>query len=396
MEATPAAGRIRGIEALRAVAIAWVLLFHWLVARDPQSGDPWVAAITGWAPANAFLRNGFLGVDLFFLISGFLLVLPWARAAAGEGKRPDTRAFYARRIRRIVPAYYAQLLLLFALFAPLLLGRGYVRDWGGGLVALNAATHATFLHYTTPLTSASFGVNGALWSLAIEMQFYLLLPALAPAFARRPLAWGLALIAAAGAWRWLAAHDLGPLVAAERAIAARFEVGEGPIRHLLGTQLPAYFAHFAVGMAAGCAWSKWVRERGRDFRQGPAVLASGALAVLYGACAVGEAGLGLLGWWLVSLACLAALLVAFALPGPFSRAVSQVPVLFVGRVSYSIYLYQLPLLYLWNRFRVLDGSAASMPAFVAVVLIVAWVSYAAIERPFIARGRHPAPSIIAA
>src|SRR3954469_4822380 len=131
MDATRARGRIEGIEALRALAIAWVVLFHWLVARDPGAGDPWVAAPSSWAPTNALLRNGYLGVDLFFLISGFLLVLPWARAAAGAGPKPAVRDFYARRIRRIVPAYYAQLLLLFAFFAPVVLGTAWLLDRPG-------------------------------------------------------------------------------------------------------------------------------------------------------------------------------------------------------------------------------------------------------------------------
>ena len=61
------------------------------------------------------------------------------------------------------------------------------------------------------------------------------------------------------------------------------------------------------------------------------------------------------------------------------------PVLFVGRTSYSTYLYHVPLLLLWNRFRIFEGSALALPAYLAFALIVAWLSWRLVERPFLRR-----------
>ncbi len=374
-------GQIDAIEALRAVAVTWVVLFHYLVVRDSQAGDPWNAWIAGAAPANAIVRNGYLGVDLFFLISGFLLVLPWARHAAGLAPAPRASEFYARRVWRIVPAYYVHLLLLFLVFLPIVFGSGYARS-NGALVAVNAAAHAVFLHYTTPVTSASLSLNGALWSLTLEAQFYLLLPLLAPLFVRAALRWAAALLALALAWRWLATNDLGPLVAAQMALGARWDVPEAVIRHLLFTQLPGYLGHFAAGMAMGTMWAR--RSPAAAPPAGRGLVAIGAaLAALYWAYGLGGgAVLGPYGSWLVTLAGLSLVFAVLAWGGPAARLVSRRPVLFVGRISYSIYLYHVPLLLVWNRFRILEGSALSMPLYLLLVLLVGWLSYELVERRF--------------
>jgi peptidoglycan/LPS O-acetylase OafA/YrhL len=376
-------GQIDGVEALRAVAVAWVVGFHYLVVRT--AGDPWNAWISASTPANTIVRNGYLGVDLFFLITGFLLVLPWALRALEGRAAPRAADFYARRIRRIVPAYYVQLIVLFAVMVPLLLGAGYVRG-EGRLIALNAAAHALFLHYTTPLTSASMTLNGALWTLTLEAQFYLLLPLLAPIFVRAPLACSLAMAGAAALWRWLAMNDLAPLVSAEMALGARWAVPEATIRHLLFTQLPGYLAHFAAGMALG-VW--WLRRRHLPVgnRAGIAWLAAlaAAGALLYWAYALGGgAVLGRVGSWFATLAALCVLLAAMVRGGALTeRLLVHKPVLFVGRTSYSTYLYHLPLMLAWNHFRIFDTSWLSLPLYLAALLLVAWASYELVERRFI-------------
>ena len=113
-------GDIPAIEGLRGVAVLWVMLFHYLVLRDGKFDDAFVAAVKSWLPLEVFVRNGYLGVDLFFLITGFLLTLPWFRHADAGLAAPDWRKFYLRRARRILPAYYVQLALLFFVVLPLL------------------------------------------------------------------------------------------------------------------------------------------------------------------------------------------------------------------------------------------------------------------------------------
>ncbi len=386
-------GPIEGIEALRALAITWVVAFHYVVVRLPRGMDPWVGWIAAVTPADVAVRNGYLGVDLFFLITGFLLVIPWARHRHEARPAPRAADFYVRRVRRIVPAYYAHLAILFAVFVPLLLGLAFVRD-ERALVAINAAAHALFLQYTTPLTSASLSVNGALWTLTLEAQFYLLLPLLAPRFVRSPVACASAMTLAAALWRWLAAHDMAPLVAWETAIGARWSVGEAAIRHLLQTQLPGYLAHFAAGMAMGI-W--WLRRRARPVSVGESAAWLGALAaalaLLYWAYGLGGGALlGPAGSWLATLAALCVLVMAMTGGGALpARLLVHRPVLFVGRTSYSAYLYHLPLLLAWNHFRILDGHWLSAPLYLATVLCIAWLSYQFVERRFIALPRAAAP-----
>src|SRR5438105_1562413 len=237
-------GHVDAIEALRAVALLWVVLFHYLLVRAPGAADPWNAWVASIAPLDSLLRNGYLGVDLFFLITGFLLILPWVRHAMQGRAAPRARDFYVRRIRRIVPAYYVQLVVLFLVMLPLVHGIAFARA-NAGFVGLNAAAHALFLHYTTPITSGSLELNGALWTLTLEAEYYLLLPLLAPVFVRAPVVTATILVALAGLWRWLTATDLAPLVSLEMALGERWSLPEATIRHLLLTQLPGYLGHFA-------------------------------------------------------------------------------------------------------------------------------------------------------
>lgn len=380
-------GHVDAIEALRAVALLWVVVFHYLVVRTPEAADPWNAWVASIPPLDSLLRNGYLGVDLFFLITGFLLILPWARHATQGRAAPRARDFYVRRIRRIVPAYYVQLVVLFAVMVPLFLGLDFVRA-NAGFVGFNAAAHALFLHYTTPITSGSLELNGALWTLTLEAEYYLLLPLLAPLFVRAPVVTAAILVALAGLWRWLTATDLAPLVSLEMALGARWALPEATIRHLLLTQLPGYLGHFAAGMAIGVVW---LRRRGTIVGDSAslgwlAALVAAAAAIYWAYGLGGGAHLGVEGSWLATLASLAVILLALVCGGRFPAGlVATAPLLFVGRVSYSGYLYHLPLLLLWNRFHLLEASAFSLPVFLLTLLAIASLSYHYVESPFMRR-----------
>src|SRR5258706_2314912 len=159
-------GNIVAIEGLRGIAVLWFVLFHYLLVRDPAAHDPWNAWIGGIDTLRHVIGIGYLGVDLFFLITGFLLVLPWFRHAREGRAPPSIGAFYVRRIRRIVPAYYVQLALLFLLLAPAYYGFAEWR-YDTRFVAVNLLAHLSFLHYSTPYTAASLSMNGPLWSLGV-------------------------------------------------------------------------------------------------------------------------------------------------------------------------------------------------------------------------------------
>ena len=380
-------GFIGPIEGLRGVAVLWVILFHYLLVRDPTLADPWNAAINARHALRVIVGNGYLGVDLFFLITGFLLVLTWARHAAAGLPPPSARDFYVRRVRRIVPAYYVQLYLLFVLFIPLLRTFDYWR-YDIAFLSYNVLAHGLFLHYTTPLSSASLGVNGPLWSLSLEFQYYLLLPFLAPVMVRAPLRGAGALAGIAIAWHWLARNDLAPLVQAEMHLGARWHLDEGTIRHLLLTQLPGYLAHFAAGILVGLGWFRLSTRPARPLESGAWLAVSLAcLALLYwlyvlgGGAWFGEAS------WFVTVVAFA--LVMFGLVSRNARLarvlLANRPLAFVGKVSYSAYLYHMPLLMLWNKYYTAAGNPWSLPLYLACVLAVSWVSWRFVEQPFIRR-----------
>ena len=159
--------RIPELDGLRTWMIFLVSWYHiW-----QQS---WLHPGIGSLSLDFLVRSGYIWVDGTILLSSFLLFLPYARHGAGEGPMPDPRQFYLRRVRRILPSYYFILLLvLFGIALPWHLYGG-----NGPYLVKDLATHFTFTfpffydtYVATPLGAAS-------WTLAIEVQAYLLFPLL--------------------------------------------------------------------------------------------------------------------------------------------------------------------------------------------------------------------------
>lgn len=148
---------IPALDGLRALAVLLVILFHaWtFVPGYLQKGQN---------PSQYAIFYGKTGVQLFFVLSGFLLSLPYAQWAFGLRSRPETLMFYKRRALRVGPAYWVSLVILI-LTGPLTLSA--LKD---------LALHIVFLSNTTWETT--FSINGVYWTMAIEVQFYALLPAI--------------------------------------------------------------------------------------------------------------------------------------------------------------------------------------------------------------------------
>jgi peptidoglycan/LPS O-acetylase OafA/YrhL len=367
------AGTIAAMDGLRGLSVSWILLFHFAVLR---LDDPWAAALRDTPFLGRAIAQGPFAVDLFFLISGFLLSLPWLVRARNGRPAPDTRGFYRRRVWRIVPAYYLHLALLFTLVMPLLLGWRYWRSdlfvYAGGGIA-----HALFLHNLSPLTSGSFGVNGALWTLAIEAQFYALLPLLAPLFVRAPWRTLAAAAAASAAWIFESRHGFDALVRWHLELGHHWHWSEDAIRRLLAMQFPAYLFHFVLGGALARTWL----ARAAMARWVPTACAMAGIAALCGVVMrmdPAEAPARM-----ISIGAVGAIVFAAAASADrLSRGLlARGPLAFVGRVSYSAYLWHLPLLLLLQA-RTPLAPAIFFPAYVATVLAVGWISWRWVERPF--------------
>ena len=138
------------------------------------------------------VRAGYMFVDLMLLLSGFLCYLPYA-----NGRAPAPRDFYLRRALRILPSYWLCLAVMLVLA---------VSDPGfsdPARLAKDLAAHLTFTHNLFREFYTLTRLNVVLWTLAVEVQFYLILPVLAPAFRKRPLLCWLAMTGAAFSFRKL-------------------------------------------------------------------------------------------------------------------------------------------------------------------------------------------------
>ena len=167
--------RIPELDGLRVLMIFIVSWFHiW-----QQS---WLSPAIGSWSLDYLVRSGYIWVDGTVLLSSFLLFLPYAKAMREKGPAPDTREFYYRRVRRILPGYY--FIILAVLFGIAIPWKLYSSPQ---FLVKDVATHLTFTftffwdtYIATPLGAAS-------WTLAIETQAYLLFPLVARGVMKKPV-----------------------------------------------------------------------------------------------------------------------------------------------------------------------------------------------------------------
>jgi peptidoglycan/LPS O-acetylase OafA/YrhL len=166
------------VDGLRFVAILSVVLFHLAAELDTKSGHA-LTYRSWYAPLTSVLGNGHLGVLLFFVISGFILGRPFARHFLLARRPVPLRAYYLRRLTRLEPPYLLNLLLC-ALTVRLYTHASF------GYLLRQFAVSAVYLH---DLVYHTFNpLNPVVWTLEIEVQFYLLVPLLTLVFLVRPTA----------------------------------------------------------------------------------------------------------------------------------------------------------------------------------------------------------------
>ncbi|MEO8675904.1 MAG: acyltransferase [Casimicrobiaceae bacterium] len=176
--------RFENINLLRAFAALAVVVYHVITFMN------WEAFPFG-GPLLVF-RIGWVGVDLFFVISGYVITRSalalWRRD--GSNFRQD---FWARRLSRIVPLYLLTCALWIVFF------KQDFFDHGQGRWLVQVGTHLTFTHSFFPTTFDS--IDGVNWTLALEMQFYLLVAVFVAWIARAP-GWRIWLFCMLIAWTW--------------------------------------------------------------------------------------------------------------------------------------------------------------------------------------------------
>ena len=339
------------IDGLRAVAVLAVLVYH----------------LDG-----AWLPGGFLGVDVFFVISGYVVT-------AALMNNPGTTLgsfiseFYARRLARILPALVAMLVVA-GILAVLFIPQAWLSKHGDdtGRYALfglsNWFLQQTLGSYFAP--RAEFNPYTHTWSLGVEEQFYLLAPFLV-------YLWRRAVLAGAPRWRQAALVGLLGLTAASLAFCAWASTTHPSLAfYFIGSRL--------WELALGSVLLLMTRH------QRPCTLARGLqsglpwLGLVALALALGAADLHHFPWpWAMPAAVGTLLLIGGTnaeLNHPVRRLLASAPAVWVGLRSYSLYLWHWPI-YVLLRWTVgLEGWAPKAVAVLAS-LVLAGLSYRWIERP---------------
>ena len=335
------------LDGVRALAVAAVLLFH--------------AEVAGF-------DGGYLGVSVFFTLSGYLITSLLVHEHDRTGGI-DMRTFYGRRVRRLLPAS--------ALCLASVVVVSVVSDVFVGVADLRRQTAGSILQVANWVFLAGEGsyqqifqqTGGArspvehFWSLAIEEQFYWVWPptmlfVLARVRSQRSRTITLAAVTAAFA-------VAAPVIAAVWGPDAAYWATPARIAEiLLGALLAVALAHRSV--PAATAWLA------------PAALLALAACVALFPASSGPAYEG----WLPAVAVgSAALVLGLQAPGPLQRALSLTPFVWLGRISYGVYLYHWPIFVLLDEQRTGLDRPVLVPLQLAVTLAVAQLSYTFVEQP---------------
>src|SRR5829696_3025076 len=379
--ATPGTPDVRlpyspGLDGLRALAVIAVLLYH---------------ADLAWIP------GGFLGVEVFFVISGYLITALLLAEWRQKG-RVNLKKFWLRRARRLLPALYV-LLVVTLTFAVVFLPGEVAGLRGDVLAALGYVTN-WFLIFGQESYFESVGrpsVLQHLWSLAVEEQFYLIWPIL--------LALGLGIGATRLRRRRVLTLALVGALASAVAMAILYAPGVDPTRIYYGTDTRA--TGLLCGAALALFWSPGDKYRPSEARHHRLARPGwGRFRRRWGWTSplvfdvVGIAALGVLAWFclhlgefapflyrggfaLVALATVAAIM---AVVYPFTHIgpiiLGSAPLRWLGVRSYGVYLWHWPV-YMVTR-PDLDVSFGGLPLLalrLAVTIVLADLSYRFVETP---------------
>ncbi|NDK38723.1 acyltransferase [Pseudoxanthomonas gei] len=338
----------RDIDGLRAVAVLAVVLHHLSSSSVP---------------------GGYVGVDVFFVISGYLITKIIHREMA-SGTFTFTR-FYERRVRRIFPALFAVLAAVLIAGYFLLLPTDYLATLRG---ALGTVLFSANIVFWRDLLEGYFAADAKLnpllhmWSLGVEEQFYLMFPLLLLLIAKVAKERLFPVLAVVAGVSLLAAAVLLP----SRSVAVFFLLPFRAWELLIGSML-------AVAVVP--------QLRGHWLREGVAVLGLLAIVVPIFAYDTGTAFPGIAA---VPVVLGTALLIHVG--GGSTTLVGKLlqwrPVVYLGLISYSLYLWHWPLIVFTRFWTGLEPLRPWIPALFVASILVASASYHFIEQPFRSLGKE--------
>ena len=177
-----------GIRALAIIIVMWLHIWEqcWLmpVVDTPSLSFLRINRINlDWLP-----RTGYMMVTMLIFLSGFCLYLPYARRNILGEKVCDTKTFFLKRVARIVPSYLFCVILLFIfdIATGAYSNPEYTMCGDSAFMWKDLFSHLTFTFTLFPTTNSFSLLNGALWTVALEVQFYIIFPLLEKAFSKKP------------------------------------------------------------------------------------------------------------------------------------------------------------------------------------------------------------------
>lgn len=423
----PSSGEaLPALDGIRALAVIGIFMRHsWGLTGEVRVVVPIFGGDIDLSPLIVMLSNG---VDLFFVLSGFLLARSFIAADARGAPPPDLRRYFRHRVFRIVPAFWVALAGLLIFFVPGTLHPDLVYSMVGLKTVLS---HIVMLQTLFPWSYGVWGPGSPYWTLTIEVLFYATVPWLARAFFRNRWRWGLPLFAAVTfGWMWFvrssASQPLVDLIVDHGQRAGAFDEFA---RFFLSKQFPGHLFDFAVGMTVAAIY---VRARQGSPSRIIAALSTrwGSIACMLVGTVVVLVAMRQLGIWTLtnkyydgivllssssrsalafyyleepSMAVGFGLLILGSVLGPksASRALSVKPLRFFGIIGYSIYLWHMPFLYQYAAMpwimRIAPGPRwLVMLAFVGlIVTLISLASYVLVERKFVDLSRRR-PAVVPA
>jgi peptidoglycan/LPS O-acetylase OafA/YrhL len=358
------------LDGLRGVAILAVFLFHYAGGAPKQSHSLFTDSI------SMAIEFGWTGVDLFFVLSGFLItgILIDTRSQTNYYKN-----FYARRILRIFPAYYL-MLTAYLLLTPFL----HMHWKAGHLFFLAFLGYPAALLWPNLQIISPFVVVAHLWSLSSEEQFYLFWP------------WIIAKLKSHEAILWLCAALGGGAILLRTAIIVSHGLDPSWAYGFLPCRMDALALGASLAISMRGPWRRRLPEWGAT----SFVIASGVLVILFGmrhSVDRYDPLVATIGYSVTALAYGALLLGSLKPRGWLERVFSTMPLRLVGKYSYGMYLYHLPIAAILHPLKeyfvaethsFVAGSAVYLTSAFAINLIVAGSSFHLIESPILRFKSH--------
>ena len=363
--------RLDGLDGLRALACAMVVFHHIGLQTDMSA----VGTSLRWL--GAFAARGGYGVVFFFVLSGFLLSLPFWKAIRDQATLPSQRVYWLRRFARIVPGFYV------ALTGSLFLAVTLNVTTPDAQTAARFLAGATFLSPFSETTFFPVELNGPLWSIAFEVLAYAGLPLCFMLLAALPSLSGSRIGRLALFTSLIALSAVLHKWHVDSITISTAQAGAPPLRVLGDDFFARYsvfamFAIFGIGALAGAAHVNLIWQKGKAAD----AIALASLLV----AAILSLGLGpdtgdmseVFAMPYSDFPLLPISIAVFLVAAPRSKVIGRLldfgPARYIALISFGIYIYHMPVLHVAGLLIVGEDLVAKRTGQALAVLSVTWVT----------------------